>query len=278
MYQSTLTGDEFNDLFDITEVDPLLKKMCESPEYLLGLTSTWPSNFRTRTDKEFDEIKVDHEVWKLLENGQQFDYSINQNEPMDCTFFNDILAPGECLGQPVENYGQSLKPNLSVGGQTLIYEPSSSLQQPLSPGWLFGCSEVSYSAPTTYIAPPSPADDDTIDMNKWYITDETGKRRRPLLYEFLRLLLANPRYSDVVGYVDKELGIFRFYNRERAAELWGLVKGRNGSSSKISFAFAKQILIVVSFRNDLRKIRAWHPNVLPQQSHQPYSGSIHISF
>jgi hypothetical protein len=71
-----------------------------------------------------------------------------------------------------------------------------------------------------------------IDMNDWYVKDENGKKRRPFLHEFLRILLDNEKYSHIAKYVDKGQGIFKFYDRNKAAELWELVKARNTDISK----------------------------------------------
>ncbi|CAF5122883.1 unnamed protein product, partial [Rotaria sp. Silwood1] len=66
------------------------------------------------------------------------------------------------------------------------------------------------------------------NVREWYVMDGiTGRQRRPLLHEFLRQLLDNPNYSYVAAYVDKRKGIFKFYEKSTAAELWQHVKGRN---------------------------------------------------
>ncbi|CAF0770852.1 unnamed protein product [Rotaria sordida] len=70
-----------------------------------------------------------------------------------------------------------------------------------------------------------------IDVREWFVTDETsGRSRRPLLHEFLRQLLNNKNYSDIAAYIDRSKGIFRFYQKNTAAELWQRVKGRNSDS------------------------------------------------
>jgi hypothetical protein len=94
--------------------------------------------------------------------------------------------------------------------------------------------------------PPSPPlDRQYINLNDWHLTDENGRKRRPLLHEFVRILLENENYSHIAGYVDKRKGIFKFYEREEVAALWGLVKGRNGTSSK--FYFICKLLKLFSF-------------------------------
>ncbi|CAF0886139.1 unnamed protein product [Rotaria sordida] len=70
-----------------------------------------------------------------------------------------------------------------------------------------------------------------IDVREWFVTDETsGRSRRPLLHEFLRQLLNNKNYSHIATYIDRSKGIFRFYQKNTAAELWQRVKGRNSDS------------------------------------------------
>lgn len=81
----------------------------------------------------------------------------------------------------------------------------------------------------------SSVDPQPINMNDWYVKDKNGKKRRPLLHEFLRILLDNENYSHIAKYVDKKNGIFKFYHREKAAELWQLVKGRNTDSGKFYY-------------------------------------------
>ena len=72
-----------------------------------------------------------------------------------------------------------------------------------------------------------------MNIDEWLVMDDNNRgRRRPLLYEFLRQLLDNHNYSDIAKYVNKDQGIFKFYQPRAAAELWQNVKGRNSDSSK----------------------------------------------
>ncbi len=90
-----------------------------------------------------------------------------------------------------------------------------------------------------------PASSQYTNMNEWLIPSETdGKKRRPLLYEFLRLLLDNKNYSHIVEYVDRKKGIFKFHERNEAAKLWQQVKGRNSDLSKFFFYL---LLIIHNF-------------------------------
>ena len=90
----------------------------------------------------------------------------------------------------------------------------------------------SNSSPSTRPASPDPP-----RMAEWFLRDENGRRRRPLLHEYIRLLLENRHYSEIAEYVDKSRGIFKFYQREKAAQLWGFVKGRNGASRKFCLKY-----------------------------------------
>jgi hypothetical protein len=77
-----------------------------------------------------------------------------------------------------------------------------------------------------------------ININEWFIIDEPhGKKRRPLLYEFLRQLLDDENCSHIAQYVDKRRGVFKIHKRNEVAELWKYVKGRNSDSSKLFVCF-----------------------------------------
>ncbi|CAF3625284.1 unnamed protein product [Adineta steineri] len=82
---------------------------------------------------------------------------------------------------------------------------------------------------------PQQSGSQRIDRNEWFIVSKVdGKKRPPLLHEFLRRLLDNQRYSHVAQYVDRRKGIFKFHQREEAANLWQHVKARN-SDSKMTY-------------------------------------------
>ncbi len=150
---------------------------------------------------------------------------------------------------PVDSIVQQSNTSNSVG---IHYQPIVQPQLIPSPPYGFGSTELAPYMPeiqvvlTSDFEPPSikkmvkkkqnisssTPPPDPPRMNEWFLRDESGRRRRPLLHEFIRLLLSNRNYADIAQYVDKRHGIFKFYQRERAAQLWGFVKGRNGSSSK----------------------------------------------
>ena len=65
------------------------------------------------------------------------------------------------------------------------------------------------------------------DPNDWLVTDSlTQKRRAPLLHEFLRLLLNNPRYQPYISWVNKGETVFKMNQPIQVANLWKLVKRR----------------------------------------------------
>ncbi|CAF3746399.1 unnamed protein product [Rotaria socialis] len=70
------------------------------------------------------------------------------------------------------------------------------------------------------------------DVKKFLVYDVvTGRLRRPLLHEFIRLLVEHDEYSDVAEYLDRERGIFKLHKPEEVAELWKNVKGRNSDNN-----------------------------------------------
>lgn len=78
----------------------------------------------------------------------------------------------------------------------------------------------------------SSADDDE-DLKQWVIYDPTTAReRRPLLYEFIRMLLDKDEYRHIAEYRDRNRGIFKLHAPKEVAKLWQRVKGRNSDTSK----------------------------------------------
>lgn len=102
-----------------------------------------------------------------------------------------------------------------------------------------------------HLSPPG----NQIDIRQFLVFDETtGRERRPLLHEFIRLILENDAYSDIAEYIDRKQGIFKLHKPRDVAELWKHVKGRNSDSRKRNFLIKKFFLIEISllvFRNDL---------------------------
>lgn len=140
----------------------------------------------------------------------------------------------------------------------LHYHPFVPSQPTSPPHYCFGSTQVAPYMPDLQIqptfdldvsikkpikmnrkgAPPCPGPKSAdINMNDWYVIDENGKKRRPLLHEFLRMLLNNESYSHIAKYVDKRQGVFKFYDRNKVAELWEMVKGRNTDKSKFYFIY-----------------------------------------
>ncbi|CAF1006878.1 unnamed protein product [Adineta ricciae] len=72
-----------------------------------------------------------------------------------------------------------------------------------------------------------PANALPVDRKKWMVTDpRTGRRRPPLLFEFLLLLLQNPDYQSFASFKDRSKGVFEIHEPEEVANLWQQVKNR----------------------------------------------------
>lgn len=110
-------------------------------------------------------------------------------------------------------------------------------------------------SPSSTMSPPnSPLQSRSIDIRKFLVFDEAaGRERRPLLHEFIRLLLENDEYSHIAEYTNRKQGIFKLHKPKDVSELWKHVKGRNSDNSK-SYFLIKNICLsnYISFsRNDL---------------------------
>lgn len=76
----------------------------------------------------------------------------------------------------------------------------------------------------------------------WLIEDAVSKRSRaPRLYEFLILLVKNPKYEDLASFIDRKKGTFQIYQPEKVAELWQSVKNRQSNSKMTYDKFARAI-------------------------------------
>jgi hypothetical protein len=250
--------------FDINDVDWTALEMINSCEHLDSATenSSDPSEWidsmvadgPPMLTERFEEF--DPPLYPQLPNTASFSY--NQLQPQ---FINSNPNSIPHVFSPIDNCHQQSSSSYISG---LQYHPLAP-PQPISPSrYYFGSTQV---APVTAdIQVPSTYDFDAsslsspikksiktnrkrtptypglkcgvgIDINDWYVKDENGKKRRPLLHEFLRMSLDNENYSHIVRYVDKRQGIFKFYDRNKAAELWELVKARNSDMSKFHFIY-----------------------------------------
>lgn len=83
-------------------------------------------------------------------------------------------------------------------------------------------------------SPLSPTRTDRYDViEKFMVFDATtGRERRPLLHEFIRILLESGDYSHLAEYADRRQEIFKLHKPKEIAELWKRVKGRNSDNSK----------------------------------------------
>lgn len=60
----------------------------------------------------------------------------------------------------------------------------------------------------------------------------TGRERRPLLHEFIRMLVEDDEFSYIAEYVDRRQDIFKLHKPKEISELWKQVKGRNSDNRK----------------------------------------------
>jgi hypothetical protein len=94
------------------------------------------------------------------------------------------------------------------------------------------------------INPRSLDNDETESFNPkdWMIQDSlTYKLRPPKLYEFLRLLLDNPRYISYASWIKKNDGLFKIHRPIQVAYLWKQVKVRKSNGSMDYDTFARGI-------------------------------------
>jgi hypothetical protein len=89
---------------------------------------------------------------------------------------------------------------------------------------------------TSPSTPSSPIDYNCSTTKKFRVFDDiTGRERRPLLHEFIRLVLENDEYAHLAAYIDRKRGTFKLYKPKEVAELWKYVKGRNSDIGKSIF-------------------------------------------
>jgi hypothetical protein len=75
-------------------------------------------------------------------------------------------------------------------------------------------------------------DEEPFDSNEWTVEDKSGgKIRPPRLYEFLRLLLDNSRYTSYASWLNKDEGLFKIHKPSQVASLWKSVKVRKTNGS-----------------------------------------------
>jgi len=91
---------------------------------------------------------------------------------------------------------------------------------------------------------PTSDDEDKqyFDLNEWMIQDRISRKLRPLkLYEFLRLLLNNPRYVSYASWLNKNEGLFKIHRPSEVACLWKKTKIRKAGGSMDYYTFARGI-------------------------------------
>ena len=187
----------------------------------------------TCDDIDFDNFPAETSEHNEIHDDSEFPWATNDvaRSPVDgIVRQSNSYAASEIHFQPIPQ--QAIMPSLASNFGSTQLAP----YMPVVPLVVTSTYELksikksskkkSSASTSTHLAAP-----DLPRMAEWYLKDENGRRRRPLLHEYIRLLLANKNYSEIAEYVDKSRGIFKFYQREKAAQLWGFVKGRNGSSS-----------------------------------------------
>lgn len=245
------TLDELVSLWSISDVNSAPKNWSE-------MRSTYPvTTINSRSHRQnFDVFGTDNRVQHMiindtlhinLQTDRMNDWTRRWENPVEETQSNI----GVSVSSPVDNFPPQSYPYNPVG---LHYQPRiASPLIPSSSAYGFGSAQLasyipeippstmSYDIEMPMIKKPGKRKQsrpskmplqDLPNVNEWYVRDESGRRRRPLLFEFLRQLLNDENYADIAGFVDKQRGIFKFHQREKAAQLWGIIKGRNGTSSK----------------------------------------------
>jgi hypothetical protein len=106
-------------------------------------------------------------------------------------------------------------------------------------------SDTDTSSPRPCLSTESSVDDDVdqrLDLQEWIVVDGSSKKLRPpKLYEFLRLLLNNPRYSSYIAWSDEEKGVFKIKRPALVANLWKQVKVRKSNGCMDYDTFARGI-------------------------------------
>jgi hypothetical protein len=89
---------------------------------------------------------------------------------------------------------------------------------------------------------PVNEDKEYFDISEWLIQDHVSRKvRPPKLYEFLRLLLNNPRYVSYASWINKNEGLFKIHRPSEVACLWKNIKVRRTLGSMDYDTFARGI-------------------------------------
>jgi hypothetical protein len=164
------------------------------------------STHRTELDL-FDPITNDMEASSILTNDGQL--SIDNNNTFNKYDVNTYLYGRSTVVPHIEN------------------SSTMNIHFPLSPVLI---DKLNMSLPNSPLSP------NRINIKKFLVFDETtGRERRPLLHEFLRLVLEYDEYSHMAEYIDRKLGIFKLHKPKDVSDLWKQVKGRNSDNSKLNF-------------------------------------------
>lgn len=155
-------------------------------------------------------------------------------------FFNDFTST---VVPPSQRETSVFDPNHDDPIDSLLADRSHECELMYDPQWDDGI--LAYLRRQSIVTPlPSKSSTQTVLSSltsepyplrsSWMVFDKTiGRERRPLLYEFLQLLLDDANYASVAEYIDRPRGIFKFHKPKEVARLWKEVKGRNSDASEI---------------------------------------------
>ncbi|CAF3249711.1 unnamed protein product [Rotaria socialis] len=181
----------------------------QSVETLMRLFGVNPLQSSHRMDVElFDPLNNDTEA--LLLTDETFSSDVKNFKPIDfsdCFFEESKVIPHLSTGE------SNLRPN--------DYNPSSPSAKSI------------HRSQKKNASSSKPFSSSSCDAIKKFLVYDvvTGRLRRPLLHEFIRLLVEYDEYSDVAEYLDRKRGIFKLHKPEEVAELWKNVKGRNSDNN-----------------------------------------------
>ena len=103
-------------------------------------------------------------------------------------------------------------------------------------------SESSSESAQSQSQSPINEEKEYFDISEWLIQDRVSRKvRPPKLYEFLRLLLSNPRYVSYASWINKSEGLFKIHRPAEVACLWKKMKVRRTMGSMDYDTFARGI-------------------------------------
>ena len=187
-----------------------------------------------------------------------FEEDTTHSSPLHVYTFEDLCAfidASHVCPSVVHDIGYHLDDVLksveNLVAEELPSPRSSSQSEPNTPVDPIGSTQSESDPSQTVISTDEDDDlDIAFDPNEWFVTPpSTQKRRAPLLYEFLRLLLNNSRYQRFVSWINEDEGLFHLHQPIQVANLWKQVKRRRSHHS-------------VNYNTLARGIRSYYENGL----------------